>query len=34
MDPAVYQRLTRYRGWSPTGYEQWFTGTITRLLLD
>jgi AcrR family transcriptional regulator len=34
MDPAVYQRLTRYRGWSPTGYEQWFTDTITRLLLD
>jgi AcrR family transcriptional regulator len=34
MDPAVYQRLTRYRGWSPTGYEQWFTATITRLLLD
>jgi hypothetical protein len=34
MDPAVYHRLTRYRGWSPAGYEQWFTGTITRLLLD
>jgi TetR/AcrR family transcriptional regulator, regulator of autoinduction and epiphytic fitness len=34
MDPAVYQRLTRYRGWSPADYEQWFTGTITRLLLD
>ena len=34
MDPAVYQRLTRYRGWSPAGYEKWFTGTITRLLLD
>jgi AcrR family transcriptional regulator len=34
MDPAVYQRLTRYRGWSPASYEKWFTGTITRLLLD
>jgi AcrR family transcriptional regulator len=34
MDPAVYQRLTRYRGWSPADYEKWFTGTITRLLLD
>jgi AcrR family transcriptional regulator len=34
MDPAVYQRLTRYRGWSPADYETWFTGTIIRLLLD
>ena len=34
MDPAVYQRLTRYRGWSPANYEKWFTDTITRLLLD
>ncbi len=34
MDPAVYHRLTRYRGWSPADYEKWFTGTITRLLLD
>jgi len=34
MDPAVYQRLTRYRGWSPADYEKWFTGTIRRLLLD
>jgi AcrR family transcriptional regulator len=34
MDPAVYQRLTRYRGWSPAHYEKWFTDTITRLLLD
>jgi AcrR family transcriptional regulator len=34
MDPAVYHRLTRYRGWSPTHYERWFTDTITRLLLD
>jgi AcrR family transcriptional regulator len=34
MDPAVYQRLTRYRGWNPADYETWFTATITRLLLD
>ena len=34
MDPAVYHHLTRYRGWSPADYEKWFTGTITRLLLD
>lgn len=34
MDPAVYQRLTQYRGWSPAKYEKWFTATVTRLLLD
>jgi AcrR family transcriptional regulator len=34
IDPAVYHRLTRYRGWSPARYEKWFTDTITRLLLD
>jgi hypothetical protein len=34
MDPAVYHRLTRYRGWSPATYERWFTDTVTRLLLD
>ena len=34
MDPAVYHRLTRYRGWSPADYERWFTDTSTRLLLD
>jgi AcrR family transcriptional regulator len=34
IDPAVYQRLTRYRGWSPARYEKWLTDTITRLLLD
>jgi hypothetical protein len=34
MDPAVYQRLTRYRGWSPTRYQRWFVDTVTRLLVD
>jgi AcrR family transcriptional regulator len=34
MDPAVYQRLTRYRGWSPTRYQRWFVDTLTRLLVD
>ena len=34
IDPAVYHRLTRYRGWSPARYEKWLTDTITRLLLD
>jgi AcrR family transcriptional regulator len=34
IDPAVYHRLTRYRGWSPARYEKWLTDTIIRLLLD
>jgi TetR/AcrR family transcriptional regulator, regulator of autoinduction and epiphytic fitness len=34
MEPAVYQRLNRYRGWSPAKYEKWFTAAATRLLLD
>ena len=34
IDPAVYQRLIRYRGRSPGGYEKWLTDTIRRLLLD
>ena len=34
MDPAIYQRLTRYRGWSPTRYQRWFVDTLTRLLVD
>jgi TetR/AcrR family transcriptional regulator, regulator of autoinduction and epiphytic fitness len=33
MDPAVYQRLIRYRNWNPTKYEAWFVDTATRLLL-
>jgi AcrR family transcriptional regulator len=34
MDPAVYQRLTRHRGWSPARYQRWFVDTVTRLLVD
>ncbi|MGD0603977.1 MAG: TetR family transcriptional regulator [Streptosporangiaceae bacterium] len=34
MDPAVYDRLTRYRDWNPASYETWFTDTTIRLLLD
>jgi AcrR family transcriptional regulator len=34
IDPAVYHRLTRYRGWSPARYEKWLTDTVIRLLLD
>lgn len=33
MDPVVFQRLTRERGWSPAQFERWFTDSIPRLLL-
>jgi AcrR family transcriptional regulator len=33
MDPAVYQRLTRYRDWRPAEYERWFVDAVARLLL-
>ena len=34
MDPAVYQRLTRYRRWRPAQYERWFVDSVTRVLVD
>jgi AcrR family transcriptional regulator len=34
MDPAVFDRLTRHRGWTRERYERWFAGSITRLLVD
>lgn len=34
MDPALYQRLTRYRGWNPSEYERWFIDSLARLVLD
>jgi AcrR family transcriptional regulator len=33
MEPVVFQRLTRLRGWSPEQFERWFTDSIPRLLL-
>lgn len=33
MDPVVFSRLTRRRGWSPTEFECWFTESVPRLLL-
>lgn len=33
MDPVVFRRLTRDRGWSPDHFQQWFTDSIRRLLL-
>jgi AcrR family transcriptional regulator len=33
MDPVVFCRLTRDRGWSPERFERWFADSIPRLLL-
>jgi TetR/AcrR family transcriptional regulator, regulator of autoinduction and epiphytic fitness len=33
MDPAVYQRLTGFRNWTPHKYQRWFVTAVTRLLL-
>jgi AcrR family transcriptional regulator len=32
MDPVVFSRLTRHRGWSPDRYASWFADSVTRLL--
>jgi AcrR family transcriptional regulator len=32
MDPAVFTRLTRDRGWPPDRFQAWFTGAVLRLL--
>jgi AcrR family transcriptional regulator len=32
MDPAVFDRLTRRRNWTPEQYERWFSRSIARLL--
>ena len=32
MDPAVFDRLTRQRGWTVERYETWFARSIRRLL--
>jgi AcrR family transcriptional regulator len=34
MDPAVFTRLTRQRGWTAARFQVWFTDTVTRLLLN
>jgi AcrR family transcriptional regulator len=34
MDPVVFQRLTRERGWSPEQFEHWFLDSVPRLLLE
>jgi TetR/AcrR family transcriptional regulator, regulator of autoinduction and epiphytic fitness len=32
MDPAIYDRLVRHRGWSPRRYERWFARSAHALL--
>jgi hypothetical protein len=32
MDPAVFDRLTRRRKWTPEHYERWFSRSVDRLL--
>lgn len=32
MDPAVFDRLTRQRGWTVSRYQEWFAGSAARLL--
>jgi AcrR family transcriptional regulator len=32
MDPAVFDRLTRHRKWTQEQYQQWFAGSVYRLL--
>ena len=34
MDPAVFQRLVRDRGWSLRRYQDWFASSLGRLLTD
>lgn len=33
MDPAVFQRLVRNRGWTVQQYQTWFAGSLRRLLV-
>ena len=33
MDPALFDRLVRYRSWSPADYQAWFARSAAALLL-
>jgi hypothetical protein len=33
MDPTVFMRLHRDRGWTPAQFERWFIDSCTVLLL-
>jgi hypothetical protein len=32
MDPVVFSRLTRHRGWSAERYATWFADSVAQLL--
>jgi hypothetical protein len=32
MDPVIFNRLTRHRGWSADRYASWFADSVIRLL--
>jgi AcrR family transcriptional regulator len=34
LDPALHQRLTRDRSWTPARFETWFADAVLRLLVD
>ena len=34
MDPALFDRLVRRRGWTIERYQDWFAGSARRLLID
>jgi hypothetical protein len=34
MDPAVFDRLVRQRGWSVERYQRWFARSALRLLVS
>ena len=34
MDPVIFNRLTRHRGWSPDRYASWFADSVTMLLVN
>ncbi|MBV9355929.1 MAG: TetR family transcriptional regulator [Chloroflexi bacterium] len=34
LEPVVYLRLTRDRGWSPARFEAWLIDSVARLVVD
>jgi AcrR family transcriptional regulator len=33
MDPVIFNRLTRHRGWNPERYASWFADSVAQLLI-
>jgi hypothetical protein len=33
MDPAIFDRLVRVRGWTASRFEEWLVDTLCRQLL-